>query len=885
MKCIIRAILIVLMLSCATGLSAQKITGNLESRVLDEEGNGISFVTVSVTSPDLQGTRIALSGSNGGFLLPNLPIGKYTVTISHVSYKDISFENVTVWLGKTTTMPDIRLTTQLHEAPEIVVTETMPVIDITTTAIGGNLVSDEIDVLPIQRDYRQIPALLPMANTSFFGDDVNISGGTGLENRHFIDGIDVTDPWRGTTGMRLPYNFIREVEVTTGSYQAEYKSSLGGILNVVTNSGRNDFYGQAFGFFANNRFSGDSKSGAFEPNSGDFSQYDIGFSVGGSIVRDRLWYYAAYNPTIEKQQIEIPGHGYWDDDGIIHIFAAKLTWKAADRMNVALSVFGDPGERDAVAEETAVTGVPPTLLENPDPYLTYTKTGGVATSLVADYFVNDMLYFESVLSVSTRDDVILPRTQRGIDEPLYIDSETGIWSGGNSESLDNHSIQANAIIKGTVILGAHELKAGIEYRHLRTEMDQLQKLIQRDNDTTYTTMLFDIEGTVSSSIPSVFIQDSWQIIDRLRLNAGFRWDAQYLYDSNGNVAQRITDQYQPRIGLVFKPVSSGRQKLFGSFARFYQDLSLNLSSLTHIEGGIMSLRYYNCDPTIVGCDPYFDHTSQGEIHPEIEGLKGQHYDEFTLGYEIQLGSTFKTGITGVYRTLKEAVEDGYVTSLGEFHVGNPGSGLLSEYPKARRDYEALVLTVQRSGARHFNFIASYVLSRNEGNYSGLLSDFGAQRPNFADAFDIPDVMVDADGLVPNDRTHVLKFAGSYRLDFGFTIGTSFQVASGTPLSVRKASSWGPPFYGFAQQRGSAGRTPTIWDLNFRLAYDLPGIVSNSVRTRLLLDVFHLGSQLEGVNYDQIKYYDYNETILSPTYGMATRFQPPTSMRLGMEVSF
>jgi len=444
-------------------------------------------------------------------------------------------------------------------------------------------------------------------------------------------------------------------------------------------------------------------------------------------------------------------------------------------------------------------------------------------------------------------------------------------------------MQTNAIIKGTVLLGSHELKAGLEYRYLRTEMDQLQEMIQRDNDTTYTTMLFDVEGTVSSGIPSVFIQDSWQIIDRLRLNAGFRWDAQYLYDSNGNLAQRITDQYQPRLGLVFKPVASGRQKLFGSFARFYQDLSLNLSSFMHNDGLHGSFADYKCDPRTEGCEPYFVFDQQGEIAPETEGLKGQHYDEFTLGYEVQFGSTLKTGITGVYRTLREAVEDGYNDSLETFVIGNPGSGLLDAYPKAKRDYKALVLTLERSGAKHFNFIASYVLSRAEGNYAGLLSDFGAQRPNFGDAFDIPEIV--SDGLVPNDRTHVLKFIGSYRLDFGFTIGTSFQIASGTPLSIRKASSWGPPFYGFVQQRGSAGRTPTIWDLNFRLAYELPRIIVNSARTRLLLDIFHLGSQQKAVNYDQIKYYDYGETLLSPTYGMVTRYQPPTSVRLGMEVSF
>ncbi len=875
-------IIFLIIYACAEPSLAQETTGNLEGRIVDEEGNAILLVTVSVAGPNLQGSRAVISSSDGYFFVPHLPVGKYVVKVSHVSYQDVTYKDVIVRLGKTTTMPEIRLKATLHEAPEIVVLEERQLIDVTATTIGTNLVPEDFDVLPIQRDYRELPTLLPVANGSFYGDDVNIGGATGFENKHFIDGVDVTDPYRGTTGMRLPYNFIREVEVKTGSYQAEYRSSLGGILNVITHSGSNDLSGQVFGFYANNRFAAEPRAGAYDPKTGDFSQYDVGFSFGGPISKDKLWFYVAYNPTVEREDVEIPGTGFYEDKSIQHLFAGKLNWKASRKVNVALSVFGDPGNREGVGVMMGTAGIP-VAFENPDPYLAELKTGGVAASMYADWLANDRLFFESMISFSTRRDYFQGLTERGKNEWLFIDNETGIWSGGYVAPTDDYSTQGNAYIKGTVLLGNHAIKAGVEYKQLRSDINEMWRDVIRDNDTTYTSFLFDINGTVGNRIPSVFLQDSWQVFSRLRLNIGMRWDGQYLVDSNGDIAQRITDQYAPRVGFVFQPVAGGRQKLYGSFARFYQNLSTALSAVHHIEGALIEWKLYDHDPRPDSTGGQVLASLSGVIHDEVEGLRGQHYDEITLGYEVQFGNTFKAGVAGIYRTLKEGIEGGYVTSVDDWRYGNPGSGLLNEYPKARREYRGLLFTAERTGARHLNFIASYVLSENEGNYPGLFnSDFEYPYPNANGSFDFVEATVDSDGLLPNDRTHAFKLSGSYRTGFGLTIGTSFLWASGTPRSVFRGS---PGLEIFAKPRGTDGRTPAIWDLNFRFAYDLRWGDTNRWQPRLLLDVFHVGSRREPVQFDQHESFDYEGLILNPNFGLTTRYQPPTAMRLGLEVSF
>ena len=97
-------------------------------------------------------------------------------------------------------------------------------------------------------------SLLPQSNLSYYGDGVNIGGATGFENKYFVDGVEVTDPLLGVSSTYLPYNFIKEVEVKAGGYEAEFQSALGGVINVVTNSGTNQFHGSVFRILYKQRF-------------------------------------------------------------------------------------------------------------------------------------------------------------------------------------------------------------------------------------------------------------------------------------------------------------------------------------------------------------------------------------------------------------------------------------------------------------------------------------------------------------------------------------------------------------------------------------------------------------------------------------------------------
>ena len=331
-------------LACFTGWS-QEVAGSVEGRIIDSLGSPLPDADIIIEGSQLIGLRKTASDSRGYFRVFALPAGEYGLTIIHPAHQKTTLVEVQVRLGKTASLGDIQMAPKVQEAHEVVVTAKKPVIDPLSTEAGGNLSPREYETLPVDRDYRSLAELLPHANVSYYGDESNIAGATGLENKYYIDGTDVTDPFRGLSGVELPYNFVREIEVRSGGYQAEYGSSLGGIMNVITYSGGNTFSGRVFGYLANNRFTAEPRQSALEPSRGDFSQYDFGFSLGGPVVRDKIWFFGSYNPMFEREDVEIPGLGYYQDKSTGHSFAGKLTWQVNPKNNLVLSILGDPSKK------------------------------------------------------------------------------------------------------------------------------------------------------------------------------------------------------------------------------------------------------------------------------------------------------------------------------------------------------------------------------------------------------------------------------------------------------------------------------------------------------------------------------------------------------------
>jgi hypothetical protein len=843
-----------------------------------------------VSGPSLPGNQGGISDNKGYFFVPRLPPGKYTIIVSHIAHEDLTFKDVVVNLGRTATLR-ATLKETLSEAEPIIVSGERPILDFSTAETSNNLTTDVLDQLPTPRDYREVTAILPHTNTSFLGDNTNVGGSTGSENQYFIEGVNVTDPFLASTGTGLPQNFVREVQVKKGGYEAEHGKATGGIINVITHAGGNAFNGQAFGFFSNNNIASDSKRGYGDFEQDGFASYDLGVSLGGPIARDKLWYFVAYNPTFANENLAIPGLSNYEDKTVSHLFAGKLTWRIDTNTNLDFAVFGDPTTQDKVGGgfliEPAVTQL------NADPLLVDKTSGAITGSLSGRRIFGDRAIVE--VSVSRMESANEERaaTEIGRTEVTYQDLYNSVNSGGMQVKFDHHTVRWAATATTTLMAGSHKFKLGVAYEDIALDEEWIVQtpdgqpgLLFRDGENLWhdITLLNDFE--ISHQHPSVFIQDSWRITDRLRVNAGLRWDGTYIINPSGDLAKSINDGYQPRAGFAYQIDEGARMKLFGSYGRFAEQMPM-IASSWYFGDYYQRTDFYDQNPLPdFSVDPVGGYVLDNSNYVS-DDLNVPYLDEFTLGYEQLIGKTWKAGIRGIYRKVGEVIE----TSLLPEHLpnfvimlGNPGKGGLSHLPEPERSYKALEFTVENTFGRKLHMVSSYVLSESRGNNPGVYNtDAGNPHAHVSNQFILPEQL--SEGLLPNDRTHVFKIYGSYAFDFGFTAGGFFTWQSGTPLCEYGGTWVGPGVYSHLVPRGTAGRTPSIWDANLRFSYNIA-----PANTRLLFDIFHLFGQGEATYIDQVRYFggpvaDPETFGPNPNFGRAKAYQPQMTMRFGIETSF
>jgi hypothetical protein len=877
-------VLSVLALFATTGAAAQQITGDIQGRILGSGGQPLTDVQITVTGTSLQGDRRTFSDARGRFVLRSLPAGSYAVAIRRIGYGPVRFQDVPVRLGSTTSLGDIYLEAQPVDVAEVVVSGARPVIDPASPATGATLDSSQFLSLPSGRDFRALIPFVPQANASsyadpnpYLGDGVNIGGSTGLENAFYVDGMNVTV----LTGhsIDLPFNFVREIQVATGGYEAEYGRALSGVINVVTMSGGNEFHGQALGFFSADELRSAPRVGVGAADPVNFNHYDMGLSLSGPIRRDRLWYFVAYNPTSAKQDVSLAALSKQRDTQLHHLFAGKLTWRAGTRTDVALTVLGDPYTHDRLADVLPSTTDPSAALDR--------ETGGGTTvAIQARHEIGPRTQLSVGVSRLDRHlNVGLRLGSTSLQAITRIDDyTTNSSSGGVGLFVNSRESRTAVRVALTLLRSSHAVKLGAEYEDNLYSDSGTGSTIRRLPDNVYDWEIVTGFTRGHNRVPTLYVQDAWEVNRRLRVSAGVRWEAQHLSGEVGP-PRTIASEVAPRFGVVYEPGELGSQRLFASAGRLFEQVT-PVALLFWNSTLVQLIREYPQNPFVDSSNGVVLSQIDFSAVPATEDLIGQYYDKLSVGYERRVGAAFKVGVHGTYRVLRWVLEDGVAPGDSVYRMGNPGRGALAAMPRARQRYAALELSLERSTPGPLYLLASYVLSRNMGNYTGLYAtDAPVAAPNSGPQYDYPDLMINAYGLLPNDRTHVAKAAASYRLRCGATLGGFLTVASGTPLSEYGTSAAGARYWTFVRPRGSAGRTPAIWSLDLHASYDLPIARDGRVRPRLLLDVFNIGSPRRGLLYDQHHYLDNAQTQVNPNYGAVTRYQAPMSARVGMVVDF
>jgi outer membrane receptor protein involved in Fe transport len=294
-------------------------------------------------------SQSAVTNEEGRYRLSNIPPGRYTVAVeAGRGFGAFSQENVEVNL---TRVSAVEITLSAQGTSEVVNVTSGASVDVSTNTTGTNVSTEQFSNFPTQRTVQSLYTIAPTVTRSGLRDasgrdrDPSVAGSSGPENNYILDGVNVTDPAFGGSGANLPFEFVQEVQVQTGAYGAEYGKSTGGIFNVITKSGSNEFHGDAFVYFNPRSFVRDVKSSAvpFVGSAPDgYSEVDAGFDIGGPIVKDKLWFFGAFNPQRRNNYFRTQTFGAEVENQITTPFyAGKLTYGINQNNTFTFSTFGD----------------------------------------------------------------------------------------------------------------------------------------------------------------------------------------------------------------------------------------------------------------------------------------------------------------------------------------------------------------------------------------------------------------------------------------------------------------------------------------------------------------------------------------------------------------
>jgi hypothetical protein len=347
--------------------------GAIKGTVTDPTGAVVAGATVSLAGPT--GERTATTNADGTFEIANLTPGPYTVKVTNQGFKTTS-ATTTVFLGKTSNL-DLKL--EVGEASAVVEVVADAGVDQSTTAISTNLNDQLFENIPVARGVSGLFYLAPGTTDSLGGgrDNPSISGGSALDNLYIADGVNVTDSAfggmgtfsrsYGALGTGINTSFIKEVQVKTAGFEPQYGQSQGGIVNIVTQSGSNEYHGAIYGYATPKAFEAKALQPDEFPRFNRGGQvlhnelYDAGVDFGGYVpgARENLFFFGSFNPSVRRTLVRgAEANSLATTDSGLRLirgeeFANRITsynyaFKAEYLVNpshqITFSIFGDPSK-------------------------------------------------------------------------------------------------------------------------------------------------------------------------------------------------------------------------------------------------------------------------------------------------------------------------------------------------------------------------------------------------------------------------------------------------------------------------------------------------------------------------------------------------------------
>ncbi len=598
-------VLPVLLFAQGTGTTAS-LSGTVTT-----EGKPLPGVTVTITSPALQGARSTVTGEGGGYNFPSLPPGAYTVQMQLEGMQPVT-QRVTLQLAGTSRADADMRVSSVTEA--ITVTAAAPAV-LETTEMTRNFSQKLIQELPVRRNIRDTTLLAPGVTSNGPNNQMMLSGGPSYDNLFLVNGVVVNENLRGQPHNLFIEDAIQETAVITGSISAEYGRFTGGVVSTLTKSGGNEFSGSLRDSVTNPKWIAKTAYPSEAAHPDKISSVYEG-TLGGFVMKDRLWFFGAgrhtkgapangFNALASTVAVapNFPGIQFLNtlDE---NRYEVKLTGNITQKHTLVASYLNVKTTENnnffaPIYDETSIVKqrrLPISL-----------KTAAYNGIMTSNLLIEAALAQKKFAFVNSggiyKDDRIrgtwISDTNARFNAPVFCGvctpEERNNDSGGikghyflNTKTLGNHDILVGGeIYKETRLVNNNQSASNFTvgsigtatflpgdptpYPHFAPNSGSTCGSTGNCGTIIYRPILITSTGSHLKT-KSIFVNDKWDVSPRWNLNVGLRYDKNHAVDATGNLVSDDSN-ISPRLGALWDLKGNGRSRLSASVARYVSKIT------------------------------------------------------------------------------------------------------------------------------------------------------------------------------------------------------------------------------------------------------------------------------------------------------------------------